>query len=1288
MERTWAEGEDEGPWGEREVGLPAPDAVRDSLYGPELQARMAEFAEEQKEMAVLTALTQKQGRGGAPGGFGGAGGFGGGEGSGGGGVEGGLSSTFMKSVNSILRPTAAKAKTQTGLKAMMESRKGKAIQARGEVGDRGLRRIRESATTENNLKRAVRILRNQDLLPSFDAMVRHAAFWREERAARQAFAAVHAGLLKPHAERSLGERAAIEDFCRLRMPHFFGMSQYALQVVCSLMKLEKVRAGELLIKEGDAGDDFYIVASGLMVVWQHLGTAEEEERHLRWKLDQAGGPKSLAGSDLLRELYEKEGLGHLAKKRTDLQPITRQVSSRRLLGKLQATARNMGRLTKRDIFLGTQIATKRTGELFGERAVLFGTKRNASVSAIIDSYVLSLNRLENLRTVQLAEETDLRRSIDLLSRVPFLGDESVQDLRALAVECSLRTFPSGSIVLSEGGAPSGLFIIVSGTADLVQATATYRERSVSEGGVDRMLFPALRRELDRIGGMGAFIKLATLERLDHFGEFSMLTGKAQPCTVVAMSELKVLFVPLLRHGLALTEEAIAALWTTCTGPHGAYPTLEELHMRLIEVTEWNRAKRGMVGFEVFGASPRELAAPPSHEVSATSTVAATTVAQIMAMAPVSPELKHRLVELQDKAYSVQEAAFRGPEFAMWRRRQGLKLVFLGPEVPVLFVKVLALHPSEGVESPWSKDPSILDGKDWNKLKNLFATDTQLLDTFCLDVLFDEWKVLATDYGVLGCRWSSDEFLVLGCQPGKQCVAADNAVALLAKLALAFKVSALKGYYRKLLSMAADDFALTGSAQCTVSAGLASGSLMATYYDNDRSAQGHLQSVVGTGMDVARELCLMGCNPQGPRSEFSACRMTHKMSAQLPPAAFELEEVSVYRYIEGKAAATADMERCMRLNGCNLPGFEQLSRGLAEGRKAAVLDVVGMGDLDDEEEAAQAADKPAWQREVEIFAYHNHQDVYALMLPSVRDVMQEDKAAEVLAQLQVNHEALGAFSSELKDVREEPGQLDKGKLATKSAVSKIRRAMSDVLMNRSRTPSSAPGSRLPTAGERLTQGEVHMRKLMRARKKALSRRYRLSTGDDGAHDKLLKKATETKNMCAHVKVVIKLRPEDQSLTSLGKDLPSVATSWFADKVQNAVMMTRSNELKVISEFEAQAYEMLKPPSTSRAVSRARSNPAKSPAEVLSLERGMQPNLTRQTQTPSFDRSVTLPPVGKGTGMMRVREDEVDSAESPRTKAHSYNVRNIFGGKVRRVEGTVLVDAKSAMDKSALSHAGWF
>ena len=1296
MERTWEAVEDEGGQRRDEGHLVSASG---SVYGPDLEKRIAAFVEEQEKLDMhgATVVASLQGLAAASKVSNVAGGaiLRHGRGN-----EGGLSSTFMRSIQTILVREGEAARKPVAGKGTLRQQSSQRVGA-GAMAERGMMKIRESVTHESNLRNAVHMLRNQDLVSFMEALVRHAKFKREDREVKAAFeGVVREGLLKPHIERSLEERGAIEGFCKKFMPHFFGMSPYALQVVCSQVTLEHYKAGEVVMCEGDEGDDFYMVASGLLVVWQRLGTKDEETRRMRWELDRIGGAKGLRGTKLLREMYEKEGLGHLVERRADFKGALARRKIRHTAKELVAS---QAKRTEANVFLGTQIATKRRGELFGERAVLFGTTRNASVSAAMDTYVLKLNRLQNLRTVQLTEEQELRRDMNVLARVPFLGGETVQALRTLAVECSTRKYPAGTIVLSEGKEPDGLYIIRSGTADMVQAIATYRERSVREGGVHSN-FPALRRELDRIGRQGTHIKVAVLGALDHFGDLSMLSGCAQPCTVVASTDMEVLHLPASRYTLALTEKAVERLWLTCTGKGGAYPTLEDLHLRLVEVTEWNRAKRGVV----LG---------PGSEANPTATlVAETTVAQIILQAPVSPVLKQRVVELQDKAYTWVEAAHMGAKATMWRRREHMKLSFLGPEVPLLFVKVLPLHPSEGNISPWAENPSMLRGKDWSRLKTLFATDTYIPDTFCLDVLFDEFKALAQDYGVVACRWGSDEFVVLGCQPGTQQFAIDNAAARLAKLALVYKTSALSGYYRKLLSLTPDDFMLTGTASCTVSCGLANGSLMATYCGMEEGEEDHLLALVGTGLEMARELCYTGCHIDGPRSEYAACRMTYEVSGQLPPLGFEFEEIGLYRYVDLPVQATDGMEGCHRLNGCSLPGFEVLAKGLAEGRKAAVMGVTDLDQLDEERVAAHLeAQKPAWQREVELVARARERDVYSLMLPAVRDISAEYLTEKVLAQMTANKGAAEAFSSGLKDLRGEvpqKGKADRARASNPMSASSRRMAMLRRMLSEGKLTragiyeegreSTAGSTRKSTPnqgrGSPVEVGEEQLARMLRMRRKGLDQRYRLNTGDEMEHrmsekEKLAKKLSDTKSMCVHVKAVIKLRPEGQELSKLGKDCPSAATTWFTDKINKAIKGTRTSELNFLSDFETQAYGTLYPPPDWMAVKNTSSHGRdfRTPPQILAISRQNSPS---GSPTPS-GMSTTLPPIplrGKGA-LARPREDEVGSTVSPRSKLRGHTPetgsRNVVAGKARRVDGSVALEQFEGREfrKSSLSQSGW-
>ena len=124
---------------------------------------------------------------------------------------------------------------------------------------------------------------------------------------------------------------------------------------------------------------------------------------------------------------------------------------------------------------------------------------------------------------------------EFLAKVPLFDGLNDRQLRKLATRCVLRRYTPGQTIISQGNAGEGLFVIISGTAEVV------RERHD-----------------------GSKLALRLFGPTNFFGEVALLHEGPRTASVVAMTETECLgltrwdFVGTMREdadmGVALAQE--------------------------------------------------------------------------------------------------------------------------------------------------------------------------------------------------------------------------------------------------------------------------------------------------------------------------------------------------------------------------------------------------------------------------------------------------------------------------------------------------------------------------------------------------------------------------------------------------------------------------------------------------------------------------------------------------------------------------------------------------------------
>lgn len=103
---------------------------------------------------------------------------------------------------------------------------------------------------------------------------------------------------------------------------------------------------------------------------------------------------------------------------------------------------------------------------------------------------------------------------DVLARVDLFSGLSKKDLQALAASCRERTYSPGSVLISQGDAGAGLFIIIKGTVRITQTK----------------------------GPDGAEVVLRTARAGDVLGEMALLDDMPRSATVTAVDEVTALLL--------------------------------------------------------------------------------------------------------------------------------------------------------------------------------------------------------------------------------------------------------------------------------------------------------------------------------------------------------------------------------------------------------------------------------------------------------------------------------------------------------------------------------------------------------------------------------------------------------------------------------------------------------------------------------------------------------------------------------------------------------------------------
>ena len=150
----------------------------------------------------------------------------------------------------------------------------------------------------------------------------------------------------------------------------------------------------------------------------------------------------------------------------------------------------------------------KTGDSFGERALLHNTPRTATVRTLMKSVLWGLDRKSFHEAVQRVSQRNYRENLDFLDSVPLFSAISAEEKENLLAVATTHRFPAGTKIVEEGEPGDLFYLVKKGTVSC----------SVRDAEVRR------------------------LTRGDYFGEQSLLYNTPRTASVTSLDSVQVLTV--------------------------------------------------------------------------------------------------------------------------------------------------------------------------------------------------------------------------------------------------------------------------------------------------------------------------------------------------------------------------------------------------------------------------------------------------------------------------------------------------------------------------------------------------------------------------------------------------------------------------------------------------------------------------------------------------------------------------------------------------------------------------
>lgn len=175
---------------------------------------------------------------------------------------------------------------------------------------------------------------------------------------------------------------------------------------------------------------------------------------------------------------------------------------------------------------GVEVVQIGPGGSFGELALMYNTKRSASVIALEDSLVWGVDRQTFRRVnIDLAHQKRLMYE-EFLTGIPLLSTLDRSEIGRIADALQPASFAPGDVIFRQGDLGDRFFIIVEGSAIVRQHAASLPSPSAA----------SQQHEVDV--SSASEVEVGRLSRGDYFGELALLHSAPRAATIIAESSLR------------------------------------------------------------------------------------------------------------------------------------------------------------------------------------------------------------------------------------------------------------------------------------------------------------------------------------------------------------------------------------------------------------------------------------------------------------------------------------------------------------------------------------------------------------------------------------------------------------------------------------------------------------------------------------------------------------------------------------------------------------------------------
>ncbi len=333
----------------------------------------------------------------------------------------------------------------------------------------------------------------------------------------------------------------------VNIPVFDKLQNSKLELMSRLCHYQIAKEGAVICKEGDQGEEVFILLSGEVKVETMASERMVElfEKGILSPLERVKSSMSIE-DNTMRELQKRKSSMNF---KSDYDLVSQSCSQKILIKRRQTIlragydsrrekmkmsvrsmksddhdtyARRTSRLDIPDPNHSVELARLKAGDYFGEISTFLDLPRAASVTATTNALMVSISK-RSFRTLYQRISPELEKDAEkivkqhmlqtlLQSKSPFLEVISTKDAKRMADLSTITTVPAGEVIFSEGDEAHDFNFVYSGQLSVSKSKFCSNED---------------------VGGHGQII--AILYSGDYFGEMALLNQTKRLATIVATS---------------------------------------------------------------------------------------------------------------------------------------------------------------------------------------------------------------------------------------------------------------------------------------------------------------------------------------------------------------------------------------------------------------------------------------------------------------------------------------------------------------------------------------------------------------------------------------------------------------------------------------------------------------------------------------------------------------------------------------------------------------------------------